>query len=174
MQNFEIDIDMLYDLAQKHGQALDLERDLFQFKRLIELDFEVENFFADLNIGHSYKISALKQMFKMNSSVFLALMDFLIESDMILRVRPISEKFSRVVARRNHMVFGEVLSMEYLSSSALKQLAGKFGEKVMLKNTIDPSIMGGFVVQLMGGMVVDASVRGRLYQLRERLLHATN
>jgi F-type H+-transporting ATPase subunit delta len=54
-----------------------------------------------------------------------------------------------------------------LSSDLSKQL----GQEVRLESRVDPSILGGIVLQL-GDRLVDASLRGRLQQLRRQLAGA--
>lgn len=54
-----------------------------------------------------------------------------------------------------------------LGSDLSKQL----GQEVRLESRVDPSILGGIVLQL-GDRLVDASLRGRLQQLRRQLAGA--
>ena len=46
------------------------------------------------------------------------------------------------------------------------------GRKVVATRTVDPDLLGGLVVQA-GSVRLDASVRGRLEQLREELMATT-
>jgi F-type H+-transporting ATPase subunit delta len=54
----------------------------------------------------------------------------------------------------------------------VKQIEEASGRRVVAERTVDPSLIGGLVVQA-GSLRLDASVRGRLEQLREELITAT-
>src|SRR2546421_1116247 len=51
------------------------------------------------------------------------------------------------------------------------ELTERLGKEVVLEVHVDPAIMGGMVLQF-GDRVIDASVAGRLQQLRRRLVNA--
>ncbi|MBU0574037.1 MAG: ATP synthase F1 subunit delta, partial [Candidatus Margulisbacteria bacterium] len=163
----------LYELAHKHDEVLPLEEELFQLKRLLERDFDARLFFESLEIGKKQKKNALKQIFTPCSPVFKALVGFLIDEDKVSRVTEISERYSRMVAKNKNMIFGEVLSYEPLSKESLASLGKRFGKNIVLKNIPDPSLMGGMLIRLMGGTVIDASLKGRLNQLREKIANAS-
>lgn len=169
---FKIDIEKLYALAERQNEVLALEEELFQFKRLLERNFEVKLFFEDIGISAKLKKEAIKEIFLAASSVFYALIEFLIDEDRLSRVIKISEKYSRLVGSKGQIKFAEVLSIEPLPFEAMEALKAKLG-KVSLKNTIDSSLMAGIVVRMMGGEVIDASLRGRVNQLRERMTYAS-
>lgn len=50
-----------------------------------------------------------------------------------------------------------------------RALAARTGKTVVLRVTLDPSLMGGLIVR-MGDTVIDGSVKNKLAQLRQRLL----
>ena len=51
------------------------------------------------------------------------------------------------------------------------RLQAQTGKRIFLETAVDPSLIGGVVLQT-GDMMVDASVRARLQALRERLVGA--
>ena len=48
------------------------------------------------------------------------------------------------------------------------RLSARTGKRVRLEESIDPSILGGVLVQI-GDQIIDDSVRGRLEQVRRTL-----
>jgi F-type H+-transporting ATPase subunit delta len=48
------------------------------------------------------------------------------------------------------------------------RLSARTGKRVRLEESVDPSILGGVLVQI-GDQIIDDSVRGRLEQLRRTL-----
>ena len=55
-------------------------------------------------------------------------------------------------------------------AQVVEQIEEASGRRVVAKRTVDPDIIGGIVVQA-GSVRADASVRGRLDQLREELIN---
>ena len=55
------------------------------------------------------------------------------------------------------------------AKSILKQIEDAAGRKVEATQKVDPSLVGGIVLQA-GSLRVDASVRGRLERLRNELV----
>ena len=55
-----------------------------------------------------------------------------------------------------------------LQDQVTEQLAVHLGRRVVLESVVDPDILGGMVI-VIGDRMIDASVSGRLEQLRERL-----
>ena len=49
-------------------------------------------------------------------------------------------------------------------------LKRRFGRDIELEQTVDPSVLGGAVIDA-GEVVIDGSVRGRLHQLEAALTH---
>ncbi len=52
-----------------------------------------------------------------------------------------------------------------------KRIEEQTGQRVELSSRVDPDVLGGLVLQV-GNMVLDASVRNRLEQLRKSVAHA--
>lgn len=75
-----------------------------------------------------------------------------------------SESRGRTTAR----VITAVPLTEALEKKLEKTLEGFIGESVFLKKSVDPSILGGIVIQ-MGERIIDGSLRRRLSGLREEI-----
>ena len=52
-----------------------------------------------------------------------------------------------------------------------KRIEEQTGKKVELTSKVDPDVLGGLVLQV-GNMVLDASIRNRLEQLRKQVAKA--
>ena len=60
---------------------------------------------------------------------------------------------------------------EELVSGLGKRIEEQTGKKVELTSKVDPDVLGGLVLQV-GNMVLDASIRNRLEQLRKQVAKA--
>ena len=52
-----------------------------------------------------------------------------------------------------------------------EEIGRQTGRKVELTRTVDPSIVGGFIVRV-GNSILDASIRNRLENLRKQIVRA--
>ena len=80
----------------------------------------------------------------------------------------------RLLAREERLLELELTTAVELSdkeaAKVVKQIEEASGRSVVATRTVDPGIIGGIVVQA-GSVRADASVRGRLDQLREELIN---
>jgi F-type H+-transporting ATPase subunit delta len=95
------------------------------------------------------------------------------EKGRIGQIEEIAREFDRLMAREERRLNVELTTARELSEEEarelLQQIERASGRKVEATRKIDPSLIGGFVLQA-GSMRVDASVRGRLEGLRHELV----
>jgi F-type H+-transporting ATPase subunit delta len=88
-------------------------------------------------------------------------------------VEEIARAFDRLMAVEERRLDVELTTAFELSDSEaeaiLKQIREASGREVEATRKVDPSLIGGFVLQA-GSMRVDASVRGRIEGLRRELV----
>ena len=87
----------------------------------------------------------------------------------------IAREFERLIAEHEGIVHAELTTAVELSDKEardlLKQIEQASGRKVEATRSVDPSLIGGIVLQV-GSHRLDASVRGRLERLRRELATA--
>jgi len=88
-------------------------------------------------------------------------------------IEEIAREFERLVAKEERRLNVELTTAYELSDEEAKAILGQIeqasGRKLDATRKVDPSLIGGFVLQA-GSMRVDASVRGRLNRLRQELV----
>lgn len=88
-------------------------------------------------------------------------------------IEEIARAFDRLMAVEERRIDVELTTAFALSDSEaeaiLKQIREASGREVEATRKVDPSLIGGFVLQA-GSMRVDASVRGRIEGLRRELV----
>ena len=89
------------------------------------------------------------------------------------QIEEIAREFDRLMAREERRLNVELTTARELSEEEardlLQQIERASGRKIEATRTIDPNLIGGFVLQA-GSMRVDASVRGRIEGLRQELV----
>ena len=95
------------------------------------------------------------------------------EKGRIGQIEDIAREFDRLMAREERRLDVELTTARELSDAEARDLLAQIeqmsGRKVEARRGVDPSLIGGFVLQA-GSMRVDASVRGRLEGLRQELV----
>jgi F-type H+-transporting ATPase subunit delta len=89
----------------------------------------------------------------------------------------IAQEFERLVSEEEGILTAELTTAVELSDEderrLLKQIEEASGRKVEATRQVDPDLIGGIVLQV-GSHRLDASVRGRLDQLRRALAGASS
>jgi F-type H+-transporting ATPase subunit delta len=95
------------------------------------------------------------------------------EKGRIAEIEEIAREFERLVAREERRLDVELTTAYELSDEEAEALIGQIeqvsGRKVEATRRVDPSLIGGLVLQA-GSLRLDASVRGRLNRLRRELV----
>jgi F-type H+-transporting ATPase subunit delta len=88
-------------------------------------------------------------------------------------IEEIAREFERLVAREERRLAVELTTAYELSdeeaAELVRQIEQASGRKVEATRHVDPSLIGGLVLQT-GSLRLDASVRGRLNRLRRELV----
>jgi F-type H+-transporting ATPase subunit delta len=95
-----------------------------------------------------------------------------IEKNRAAELREIRKEFDRLVAAEERRLTVELTTAEELTDDEAREIVQQIekasGRPVDASRNVDPSLIGGIVLQA-GSMRVDASVRGRLERLRRQL-----
>ncbi len=85
----------------------------------------------------------------------------------------VAAEFTRLLNRRNGLVEAVVTSAAPLTAAETDAIGARIrtmtGSGVSLRTELDPGLIGGLTVKV-GDQLLDASVRGRLERLRDRLV----
>ena len=96
----------------------------------------------------------------------------LAEKGRIGEVEEVQRELERLVAAQERVLALELTTAVELSDEEAAQVVGQIeqasGRRVEATRSVDPDIIGGIVIQA-GSQRLDASVRGRLEQLRQEL-----
>ena len=135
---------------------------------------ELRGFLRNPQVETETKLSALDDLLTGADKIFLNFVHLLAEKGRIAEAEAVHEEFGRLLAREERVLELELTTAVELSdkeaAKVVKQIEEASGRSVVATRTVDPDIIGGIVVQA-GSVRADASVRGRLDQLREELIN---
>lgn len=90
-------------------------------------------------------------------------------------IEEIASEFERLVAREERRLTVELVTARELTDAEAGEIIGQIeqaaGRKVEATRSVDPDLLGGFVLRA-GSYRADASVRGRLERLRRELVRS--
>ena len=161
----------LFDLARERGELGAVEESVRTLRRLIEDSRDLARFFASPVIAADDQVRALTAVLERVAIGGLTanLVKLAAKNRRAFVVPDMLTSFMALAAKERGERIAVVTSAEPLSdaqTAALKEaLAQKAGGSVALETHVDPSLIGGLIVQL-GSQMIDTSLRTRLSGLR--------
>ena len=164
----------LFALAKEANSTEATARELDAFVDALDKDGSVRDFFASPVVDRGEKIELLRDSLASRMSELT--LNFL-----VLLVRKRRENLIETIARQMHELLdadagntvASITTPKPLSSEELADLARRlsrvYNRKIIPQHRIDEDLLGGAVVQ-MGDTYVDASVAGKLEEIRRHLL----
>jgi F-type H+-transporting ATPase subunit delta len=90
-------------------------------------------------------------------------------------IEEVAAEFERLIAREERRLTVELVTARELTDAEAGEIIGQIeqtaGRKVEATRSVDPDLLGGFVLRA-GSYRADASVRGRLERLRRELVRS--
>jgi F-type H+-transporting ATPase subunit delta len=161
--------------ASKEKESLARVREEFDaFADALTGSDELRAFLRNPQVETETKLGALDDLLTGSNELLLNFVHLLAEKGRIAQVEDVHQEFGRLLAREERVLELELTTAVELSdkeaAKVVKQIEEASGRRVVATRTVDPDIIGGIVVQA-GSVRADASVRGRLDQLREELIN---
>lgn len=162
----------ILDIANSNGQAASVNNDMKSIVAAIAESSELKNFLVSPVIKADIKIAALSEIFASVQSETKGLFRLLLENK---RFEILSEVAAQYIALFDEMNGIEVVKVTTafpitaeLETKVLAKIKEFSNKTITLVNTVDPSIIGGFVLR-MGDKQYNASIANRLRELRREL-----
>jgi F-type H+-transporting ATPase subunit delta len=168
----------LFELAKDRGIAETASRELDAFVETLSRNAEVADFYDSPVVNREQKIRLLSSV--LESRVHELTLNFI-----VLLVRKRRETIVATVARQMHELLDRqagrtvaaIATPMPLEQRQLQELAQRLGAvydtAIIPQTRISPDLLGGLVVQV-GDRYVDASVSGKLEELRRHLLESAD
>jgi F-type H+-transporting ATPase subunit delta len=166
--------DALFDIARKTGEEMTFARAFEALDRVLASDVRVRNFLATPKIDVAAKKHTLRAALQGKvPTLFLNFLMVVLDKRRQRILREMSIEYHSLVdehlGRLNVRVTLAHEPDERAEEDITAELSRILGRKVVSHIEIDPGIVGGIVVRY-GDRILDASLRRRLLNLRERLL----
>lgn len=163
----------LFEVARAEGNLERVEAELYQMARAIETSEELRSKLTDQSLPVELRQGIVEDLLGDRAQpVTKALVSFVVGSGRARDLPAIIDLMVRRSADERSETVADVRSAIPLDDDQQQRLAAalstRTGQKVSVKVSVDPSILGG-IVATIGDTVIDGSIRRRLEQLRESL-----
>ena len=163
-----------YTAASKQKVLPKVESELLAFKAVMEKNAAFKGFLSDPTVARDTKVSKVQAMLKGQSQVTQNLFVTMAANAKLADAGQVIEAFEKMMKADRNEIDAEITSAEPLTKAekskveaALKTQAGK-GAKILLTETVDPSLLGGLQVQI-GDKFMDLSVASKVTNLKRSL-----
>ncbi|OAB31496.1 ATP synthase F1 subcomplex delta subunit [Flavobacterium fryxellicola] len=160
------------DLAISEGNEPDFYKDMALISSTINSNEELSGFIQNPTISVSVKQSALAEVFASTTALTKSLFRLLFEnkrfeilSDIVSQYIVMSDENNGFQVVKVTTAIAMDAALEAKVSAKIKEFSDK---KITIVNTIDPAIIGGFILRI-GDKEYNASVANRLQVLKREL-----
>jgi len=162
--------------AAKEEKRIDQVRENFAtFATTLGESPELRNLVRNPQIETRAKKEVLEAVLEGADEVFLNFILLAADKNRVGELEKVYEEWERLLAEEEKILAVELTTAIELSDAEaakiVKQIEKSAGRRVEATRSVDPDLIGGLVLQA-GSLRLDASVRGRLSDLRQELLAA--
>ena len=165
----------LFEVAKEHGIVDEVYEQIDQFSDALEENGDLRLFFFSPYFTSQEKSDGLAKVVEGADEHFLRFLELLAERHRLPFIHRIRRAYDELWAEEHRLLEVGVTSAVDLDEETVREIGRRIqeqtGREVELSSKVDPDVLGGLVIRV-GNMVLDASVRRRLEQLRRELERA--
>lgn len=165
----------LFEVAKERDILDQIHDELTQFSDALSENRQLAVFFFSPYFSTEEKKEGLKKAVTGADPAFMNFLEALIERHRMPAIFRIRDRYQDMWEDERNLLPVEVTSAVPLDKSTVGSIGTRIGEQtkrtVELSSRVDPDILGGIVLRV-GNVVLDASIRNRLEQLRKQVARA--
>ena len=165
----------LFEVASEHDVTDEVREQLGQFADELDENRDLQVFLFSPYFSSQEKKDGIRKIVEDADERFLNFLELLAERHRMPVVFRIRRAYDALWREQNQLLPVTVTSAVELDEGLVQGLGERIeeqtGKKVELTSKVDPDVLGGLVLQV-GNMVLDASIRNRLEQLRKQVAKA--
>jgi len=162
----------ILDLAQTQGNAAQVANDMAQIAAAVKESEELSEFLNSPNVKGDVKQNALKEIFAGAQNITESLFQLLVENKRFDILPAIAAQYKVQFDVASGIETAVVTTAFPIDAALEAKVLAKIKEftsnTVTIKNVVDPSIIGGFIIRL-GDKQFNASISARLLSLKREL-----
>lgn len=165
----------LLELAREQASLATSLQELQAFTTMVQEHHELRELMSSQELETEKKVRVITELasqLKLSTLVTHFLL-VLAHQDRLAALADIAREFTRLVDRDLEQARATLVTASAIpppvGGGIRRALEAKTGQKILLKEEIDPSILGGLLLKLEGRLW-DASVKGQLQKIKEQML----
>jgi F-type H+-transporting ATPase subunit delta len=162
----------LFEVAEERDLLDSIHDELTQFSDALSENRQLQTFFFSPYFSTEEKKAGLKKAVTGADPAFMNFLEALIERHRMPAIFRIKARYQDMWEDARDLLPVQLTSAIELDSSTVATIGERIGEQtkrtVELKSNVDPDILGGIVLRV-GNVILDASIRNRLEQLRKQV-----
>ncbi len=160
----------LFEVASERKLLDRVREQLSQFADALRQNRDLQVFFFSPYFATEEKKAGLHKAVKGADPILMNFLEALIERHRMPAIFRIQARYQELWDQANKLLPVQVTSAVPLDEATVRSVGQRIGEQtgneIELSSTVDPEILGGIVLRV-GNFILDASIRGRLNQLRK-------
>jgi F-type H+-transporting ATPase subunit delta len=165
----------LFEVAKDRGVLDRVREQLGQFADALSANRQLMTFFFSPYFSTEEKKDGLHRAVDGAEPSFMNFLEALLERHRMPAIFRIRSRYEELWDEENQLLPVAVTSAIELDEGTVASIGERIGEstgrKVELSSSVDPDILGGIVLRV-GNLILDASIRNRLNQLRKQVAQA--
>jgi F-type H+-transporting ATPase subunit delta len=163
----------LFELAAGNLDAV--QNDMSMLRQSFNDNKELDKVLKDPTIGASKKLNIVKTVFEQKiSGLSMKLVELLGQKDRLQLLNNVAIAFNELYKKHKQIREATVITAVALDSGLEKAIFTKVkaltgSNEIKLTNVVDPSIIGGFILN-MDDLRYDASISGKLAKIKSKLV----
>jgi F-type H+-transporting ATPase subunit delta len=166
----------LFEAARDNDVVDRIHEELNEVDDALRSDSDLQLFFFSPYFTSDEKKEAVGRVVEGADERLVNFLELLAERHRMPLLPRIRRRLDALWAEENRLLPVSVTSAIELDESLVEEIGRRIedqtGRRVELSSNVDPDVLGGLVVRV-GNMVLDASVRNRLEQLRKQVAKAS-
>ena len=162
----------ILDIASSKNAANEVSNDMFLISSTIKENLELDTFIQNPTIKVEVKENALLEVFANTNGVTKSLFHLLFENKRFEILGAVASEYNKLYAKMKGVEVAKVttaIPMDADLEAKVKAKIATFSDKkVTIENTVDASIIGGFILRI-GDKQYNASIASRLQVLKREL-----
>jgi len=162
----------LFEAAVDHDKVDSIRDQLGEFTIAVEQSNELSLFLFSPYFSGEEKSDGIERIIEGAEPEFINFLQLLAQKHRLPAIFRIRQRYETLWAEHHKLLSVTVTSAVQLPQDTIEKIgasvAGQTGRKVEMESRIDDSIIGGLVLQV-GNIVLDASIRNRLEQLKKQV-----
>ena len=165
----------LFEVAKEQNRLDQMRDQLGEFADALNANRDLTVFFFSPYFSTDEKKNGLERAVTGAEPALMNFLEALIERHRMPAIFRIRGRYDELWEEERDLLPVQVTSAVELDKSTVSQIGERIGEQtkrtVELSSNVDPDILGGIVLRV-GNVILDASIRNRLEQLRKQVARA--